>query len=795
MGQEEMAGVAAWLAAFLPGRALLWEELLWAARDHGWSAAELDIRQHVQRMQQTGLVALVPGVVEQGGAKGAYRCSRCGEEERLTVRLCQSCGRRCATCEACLSMGRCRSCSVLVIGRTAPKPAAGRFASEREASWAPAWAGSLTFFQQQAADMAVRLVRGELLKKELLIHAVTGAGKTEMTFPAMAEALRRGLRVGVVTPRREVVLELAPRLGQAFPHVPTVALYGGAPDRWAMAPLMVMTTHQSLRFRRLFDLLIVDEVDAFPYHHDPMLPRAVAGALADGGRMVYLTATPPEELRERVERGDVAAVTIPERHHGHPLPVPRWEPVGRLREKLLHGLAIPAVTQLLEVVRQSEGRLLVFVPRVSDVMPVVEWWCQQFPEMAPQVAGVHADDPERHEKVAAFRQGRLKVLVTTTILERGVTISRCHVLVLMADAPVFDAAALVQIAGRAGRDAAFPTGEVWFCSEFRTQAMNQAVRDIKAMNRLAEQARSAKGKSGSANRLAKRPQLSPETGHKEVHPSAIGRFHSTRSGGRQHWRTLLHSVLRWVYGERETCVFCGRAAGRGVDWQTGRVSRWVPGVAGAVLCEHCLQELTWLTGDVPLCRRCGRRLGGRDAVLCGDCRQWERSGSALVLNRSVAAYSGPLREQWHAYKYGGRRSLETLWLEMMAYGWRCHRHDVGVSDEIVYVPMHPAVLRERGFNHARVLAEGLAERIGVPVADRLQRVSAAVRQSQRGREERLRLLDGTFQLSEDGATSLAGKRILLIDDIYTTGTTLEACARPLRQAGARQVVSLTLARA
>src|SRR5690606_18043814 len=81
---------------------------------------------------------------------------------------------------------------------------------------------------------------------------------------------------------REVVLELAPRLGQAFPHVPTVALYGGVPERWAMAPLMVMTTHQSLRFRRLFDLLIVDEVDAFPYHHDPMLPRAVAGALADG---------------------------------------------------------------------------------------------------------------------------------------------------------------------------------------------------------------------------------------------------------------------------------------------------------------------------------------------------------------------------------------------------------------------------------------------------------------------------------------------------------------------------------
>jgi len=83
----------------------------------------------------------------------------------------------------------------------------------------------------------------------------------------------------------------------------------------------------------------------------------------------------------------------------------------------------------------------------------------------------------------------------------------------------------------------------------------------------------------------------------------------------------------------------------------------------------------------------------------------------------------------------------------------------------------------------------------VPVAERLQRVSAAVRQSGQSRAERLRTVDGVYRLAPGGEKQLAGKHILLVDDIYTTGSTLEACARQLCQAGARRVVSLTLARA
>lgn len=769
--------LAVWLSSFLPGRVLLWEELLSAVQDHGWTLPEAEVRRQIKYLCHTGAVQLMPAVVpvkgEKEGLKDHFRCQRCGEERRVVVRVCATCGQRCATCEACLGMGRCRSCALLVIGEGRPERVAD-VAVPLDGGLEEELTRPLTPLQRQAAAAGVRIVRGEMPQRELLIHAVTGAGKTEITFPAILEALRRGMRIGVVTPRRDVVLELFPRLRRAFPQVAVAALYGGSQDRWAMTPLMIMTAHQALRFRRAFSLLIIDEVDAFPYHHEPLLPRAVAQALARQGRIIYLTATPPAGLEARVAIGEVAAVVIPRRHHGHPLPVPRWEPVGRLRWKLRHGEPIPAVERLLNIVRQTAGRLLVFVPRVADVPQVVRWWRRQFAEMADQVDGVHAGDPNRDEKVAAFRGGHLQVLVTTTILERGVTVPRCHVLVMEADAPVFDAAALVQIAGRAGRDAAFPSGEVWFCSEFRTEAMVQACRQIKEMNRQAEKCGVEEGESV--------PML---RGHRGM-----------RMAREKSPRPFVQAAFRWLFGERESCAFCGRTIFQAVDWRKGRVSLWVPGKPGTGLCRRCLGAIQWLTGDVPLCRRCGRFLSEQRAQnFCYDCRRWEAAGTALFRNRSIADYGGLLREQWQAYKYGGRRSLETLWREMMVYGWLCHRDDLGFPDEIVYVPMHPTAMKERGFNQAQVLASGLARYLGIPVAERLQRVRGDVRQSRQGREERMQLLDGAFCLSPDANDGLSGKRILLVDDIYTTGSTLEACARLLRKGGAGQVVSLTLARA
>ncbi len=129
------------------------------------------------------------------------------------------------------------------------------------------------------------------------------AGKTEMLFPLIAHELGLNHRVAVVTPRIDVVLELAPRLQAAFAGTSMAVQYGGTP--WPEAPtsLLVATTHQLLRYYHHFDLVIVDEVDAFPFSQTPMLAAAVAQA--NRGPTVYLSATPPRRLKRAARRGQM----------------------------------------------------------------------------------------------------------------------------------------------------------------------------------------------------------------------------------------------------------------------------------------------------------------------------------------------------------------------------------------------------------------------------------------------------------------------------------------------------------
>ncbi|MBW7462117.1 DNA/RNA helicase, partial [Paenibacillus sepulcri] len=121
--------------------------------------------------------------------------------------------------------------------------------------------------------------------------------KTEMIFPLIEACLQQGGRALIATPRRDVVLELDPRLRKAFPGTTVVTLYGGSTQRWEYGELTIATTHQLFRFRHAFDLVVIDELDAFPYHNDPMLQYAAGHVCKPGGTTVLLSATPPAQLR------------------------------------------------------------------------------------------------------------------------------------------------------------------------------------------------------------------------------------------------------------------------------------------------------------------------------------------------------------------------------------------------------------------------------------------------------------------------------------------------------------------
>jgi ComF family protein len=114
-------------------------------------------------------------------------------------------------------------------------------------------------------------------------------------------------------------------------------------------------------------------------------------------------------------------------------------------------------------------------------------------------------------------------------------------------------------------------------------------------------------------------------------------------------------------------------------------------------------------------------------------------------------------------------------------------------DVIVPVPLHPARLRRRGYNQAALLARELGRRVGLPVEERaLQRVRATRSQMRLSAADRRRNVQGAFRCA-DGR--VRGRRVLLLDDVCTTGATLEACADALRAGGAESVWALTLARA
>ncbi|MBB5173767.1 DEAD/DEAH box helicase [Texcoconibacillus texcoconensis] len=406
-------------------------------------------------------------------ASGRPHCVRCDNTDptRFASFSCARCGQECTYCRRCITMGRVSACTPLWTWHgpeTQPDSANPHTL---------AWEGTLSPFQQQASDKLVARLH-EATAGEFLLWAVCGAGKTEMLFPAIERALALGKRVLIATPRTDVVLELAPRLNEAFPEAEVIALYGGSEDRFKQGQLVVSTTHQLLRYKDAFSFVIIDEVDAFPYSADAMLHFAVQEARTPDAETVYLTATPSPDMKTRARTGRLPYVTVPRRYHGFDLPVPSFRWCGNWRTSLQRAQIPTTVSTWLRPYVDQDVPVFLFLPSIVLLEQILPTFQQQY----PSVDGVHAEDAERKEKVQAFRDGTTKVLLTTTILERGVTVPGSQVAVVGADAPVFTEAALVQIAGRAGRKASDPNADVIYFHYGITREMAAAKRHIEAMN-------------------------------------------------------------------------------------------------------------------------------------------------------------------------------------------------------------------------------------------------------------------------------------------------------------------------
>ncbi|MCO0832670.1 DEAD/DEAH box helicase family protein [Fructobacillus sp. W13] len=339
------------------------------------------------------------------------RCFRCGEDK------CSSMPGGHRYCLSCLALGRVSSRDSFV---TLPEP--NRFKPFSGMTWS----GKLTPHQEEVGQGLVRHYKGG---EDQLVWAVTGAGKTEMLFLVVDYALRHGHRVALLSPRVDVVLELAPRLKAVFP-VFTQVLYGDQEEPYRYSQLVIGTTHQALRFYRAFDLVIVDEVDAFPFRDNAVLERAVSHSKKETGNVIYLTATPSKKLLSMGRHGELVVHELPARFHGQPLPeikicygCQRWK--ERPPNALIHA-----------VKRWEKQGLpfLIFLPHVTDLSTVGEYVATLTKTTGTTV---HASDEDRLLKVGRLRAGSYRYLVTTTILERGVTLPGLQVAVLGADSPDF----------------------------------------------------------------------------------------------------------------------------------------------------------------------------------------------------------------------------------------------------------------------------------------------------------------------------------------------------------------------
>ena len=212
--------------------------------------------------------------------------------------------------------------------------------------------------------------------------------------------------------------------------------------------------------------------------------------------------------------------------------------------------------------------------------------------------------------------------------------------------------------------------------------------------------------------------------------------------------------------------------------------------AGEYLCDGCEAKIVRIVP--PFCETCSEPFEGsiNTTFTCANCAH-----RTIYFDAAVAAYRGRgiVREVIHEFKYGRQMHLRHLiagWLHAALDDERLR--DVSIH-LIVPVPLHPARQRERGFNQASLLAESLSVETSIPCRPLLERIRYTTAQTALDRSERMENLHNAFRLRKNA--NVRGLRVLLLDDVLTTGSTLSECARVLKRAGAISVYAATAARA
>ncbi len=241
------------------------------------------------------------------------------------------------------------------------------------------------------------------------------------------------------------------------------------------------------------------------------------------------------------------------------------------------------------------------------------------------------------------------------------------------------------------------------------------------------------------------------------------------------WRRWSTRVLDFIYPP--ACPACQVGLPRGIPLGT--------------FCDLCHPAIVPLTR--PFCQTCAEPYQGN---IQGDfsCPNCHDVAFAFDFVAAAGLSRGPLRETIHQYKYQQRLALRWPLAQLMVQTLARDERLAGLPWLLVPVPLHHRRFRERGYNQSAELAIIISRETGLPYLPALRRIRYTTAQAMLDRRTRRQNLAGAFLVPPRQAQALAGQRILLIDDVFTTGSTASECAHALKTAGAKQVAILAVAR-